>query len=256
MMDFNLYAALVIGMVGSLHCIGMCGPIAISLPLGSNSWWNKMLGSLTYNIGRLLTYGVLGLLFGFMGKGLELAGLQRWASILIGSVMVLSVVFPALFKGKLQLEQFLFGFAAKMVGKFRKLFAIHSFPSLLLIGLLNGLLPCGLVYVALAGALNTNDVIGGVVFMLVFGLGTIPVMLTIPLLGNIIGNSFRRRYRHLLSSLVVLLGILFILRGLSLGIPYVSPPKKMLKPHEKMMKHTRMSEKGQQKTICKAYTIS
>jgi len=237
MADFNLYTALMIGMVGSMHCIGMCGPIAIALPLGRKSWFHRTLGGLTYNTGRIFTYGVLGALFGLLGKGIELAGLQRWASIGIGVVMVLSILFPALFKGKIKLEQFLFGYAGKMVGKFRKLFAINSFPSLLLIGLLNGLLPCGLVYVAVAGALNTNDIAGGVLFMIIFGIGTLPVMLAIPLLGNLIGTKFRRRYQHVLSSLVVILGVLFVLRGLSLGIPYLSPPQKMLKPHDKMIMH-------------------
>ncbi len=237
MTDFNLYTALMIGLVGSMHCIGMCGPIAIALPLGRKSWFHRTLGGLTYNAGRIFTYGVLGALFGLLGKGIELAGLQRWASIGIGAVMILSILFPALFKGKIKLEQFLFGYAGKMVGKFRKLFAINSFPSLLLIGLLNGLLPCGLVYVAVAGALNTNDIAGGVLFMIVFGIGTLPVMLAIPLLGNLIGTKFRRRYQHVLSSLVVILGVLFVLRGLSLGIPYLSPPQKMLKPHKNMIMH-------------------
>ncbi len=233
-MNLNFYTALMIGLVGSLHCIGMCGPIAISLPLGNKSWWRRTLGGLTYNTGRIITYGTLGALFGFLGQGIEMAGLQRWASILIGFVLILSVVFPALFKRKIKIEQFLFGYAGRMVGKFRKLFAINSLPSLFLIGLLNGLLPCGLVYVAVAGALNTNSILGGIGFMLVFGLGTIPVMLTIPLLGNLIGSGFRKKYRYLLSVMIVILGILFVLRGLSLGIPYVSPPQKMLKPHEKM----------------------
>ncbi len=240
-MGINFYTALMIGMVGSLHCIGMCGPIAVSLPLGNKSWGHRTLGGLTYNTGRILTYGILGALFGLLGKGIEMAGLQRWASVLIGVVMILSVLFPVLFKGKIKIEQLLFGYAGRMVGKFRKLFAISSFPSLFLIGLLNGLLPCGLVYVAVAGALNTNSILGGVGFMLVFGLGTLPVMLAIPLLGNLIGSGFRKKYRYLLSVLVVVLGILFVLRGLSLGIPYVSPPQKMLKPHEKMMQmpHTK-----------------
>ncbi|NOX85120.1 MAG: sulfite exporter TauE/SafE family protein, partial [Chlorobi bacterium] len=74
-------------------------------------------------------------------------------------------------------------------------------------------------------------------YMIIFGLGTIPVLLAIPLAGNLIGAGFRKRYKFLLNWFIVFLGVLFILRGLSLGIPYVSPPKKMLKPHEKMMQH-------------------
>ncbi len=231
------FIALMTGLVGSLHCIGMCGPIAIALPLGKKSWGHRALGGIVYNTGRIITYGVLGALFGLLGQGIEMAGLQRWASIFIGAVMILSVIFPALFKGKVQVEQFFFGYAGKMIGKFRKLFTINSMPSLFLIGLLNGLLPCGLVYVAIAGAINTNSILFGIFYMIIFGLGTVPVMLAIPLVGNLIGSGFRKRYTFLLNWFIVLLGVLFILRGLSLGIPYISPPQKMLKPHEKMMHH-------------------
>jgi len=230
------FMALMTGLVGSLHCIGMCGPIAVALPLGQKSFGYKLLGSITYNIGRILTYGVLGAIFGLLGQGIEMAGLQQWASILIGVVMILSVIAPALFRGKIKFEQFFFGFAGKLIGKFRQLFAISSLPSLFLIGLLNGLLPCGLVYVAIAGAINTNDIAMGVVYMIIFGLGTIPVMAIIPILGNLIGKNIRKRFSKALSVFIVILGVIFILRGLSLGIPYVSPPKKMLVPHEKMMK--------------------
>ncbi|MDP2724286.1 MAG: sulfite exporter TauE/SafE family protein [Bacteroidales bacterium] len=228
--------ALLTGLVGSLHCIGMCGPIAVALPLGKRNYGYKILGSLTYNLGRILTYGILGALFGLLGQGIEMAGLQQWASIGIGAIMILSVIFPALFKGKMKFEQLFFGYAGKLVGKFRQLFAISSLPSLFLIGLLNGLLPCGLVYVAVAGAINTNDTFFGIIYMVIFGLGTIPIMTAIPLIGNMIGRQIRKRFAKALSIFIVILGIIFILRGLSLGIPYLSPPAKMLVPHEKMMK--------------------
>ena len=229
--------ALMTGLVGSLHCIGMCGPIAIALPLGQKSWLHRVAGGLTYNIGRTITYAFIGGLFGLLGQGLEMAGLQKWASILIGIIMILSVLSPALFSGKMNFDRWLSGYAGKMISHFRRLFTISSIPSLFIIGLLNGLLPCGLVYVAVAGAINTNDVISGMIYMIIFGAGTIPVMLAIPLLGNLIGSTVRRKLRGVLSVFIVILGILFILRGLSLGIPYVSPKTKMLQPHEKMMHH-------------------
>ncbi len=228
--------ALMTGLVGSLHCIGMCGPIAIALPLGNRNWFYKTIGGITYNIGRSITYGLLGALFGLLGQGIEMAGLQQWASIGIGVIMILSVFFPLLFRGKIAFESFFFDFVGKLISRFRKLFAISSLPSLFVIGFLNGLLPCGLVYVAIAGAINTSDVMSGIVYMLLFGLATIPVMLAIPLIGNLIGTGIRKKFRHVLSVFIVLLGIIFILRGLSLGIPYISPPAKKLKPHEMKMK--------------------
>ncbi len=243
---YDLYiVALITGLVGSLHCIGMCGPIAIALPLGNKGWLHRVFGGISYNVGRTLTYGVLGALFGLLGQGIEMAGLQQWASIGIGVIMILSVLFPVLFRGKIKFEQFFFGYAGKMIGKFRKLFTISSIPSLFLIGLLNGLLPCGLVYVAIAGAINTNDIVYGIVYMVIFGLGTIPVMLAIPLLGNLIGSGIRKRFSGVLSVFIVVLGILFILRGLALGIPYISPPTKMLEPHEKMM-----NKDGEERACC------
>lgn len=233
---YELYIfALMTGIVGSLHCIGMCGPIAIALPLGNKGILSRISGGLAYNIGRILTYGILGALFGLLGQGIEMAGLQQWASILLGIAMILSVIAPALFRGKVKFEQFFFGYAGKMISSFRKLFTISSIPSLFLIGLLNGLLPCGLVYIAIAGAINTNDVISGIFYMIIFGIGTIPIMLAIPLLGNMVGNTFRKKYSKVLSGFIVILGIIFILRGLSLGIPYISPGEKMLVPHEKGM---------------------
>lgn len=227
--------ALMTGLVGSLHCIGMCGPIAIALPIGNKSWGIRAFGSLTYNIGRTITYGLLGGIFGLLGQGIEMAGLQQWASILIGAAMILSVLFPALFRNKTKLDQALSGYASKLISRFRKLFKKTSLSSLLVIGLLNGLLPCGLVYVAIAGAVNTNNIIHGINYMIIFGIGTIPVMFVIPLIGNLIGAGIRKKLKGVVSVFIVLLGILFILRGLSLGIPYVSPKTKMLQPHEKMM---------------------
>lgn len=234
-MDNFYFVALITGLVTSIHCIGMCGPIAIALPLGKKSWFGRFSGALTYNIGRTITYAILGAIFGLLGQGIEMAGFQQWASIIIGAAMIISVVFPSLFKDKRKIEAFFFGYAGKLIGKFRKLFTISSLPSLFTIGLLNGLLPCGPVYVAIAGALNTGGMTSGIIYMIIFGLGTIPVMLAIPMLGNLIGVKIRKKFSWVLSAFIVLLGILFILRGLSLGIMYISPKEKMLKPHEKMM---------------------
>ena len=238
------------GLVGSLHCIGMCGPIAVALPLGNKSWFHKTLGSLLYNIGRIATYALLGVIFGLLGQGIEMAGLQQWASIILGMILILSVLFPALFKSQVRIDRFFFGFAGKLINRFRKLFSISSYPSLLVIGLLNGLLPCGLVYVAIAGAINTNDISSGAIYMIIFGIGTIPVMASIPIVGNLIGSNVRKKFKGAVSAFIIILGIIFILRGLSLGIPYISPPKKMLKPHEKTMQHSALIYEEETVSCC------
>lgn len=231
---FELYTALTIGLVGSLHCIGMCGPIAVALPLGRKGWLDRAVGGLLYNIGRALTYGVLGALFGLLGKGIHMAGVQQWASIIMGVVMIASVLFPFLFRGKINIETITSGYATRLISHFRKMFGKQSKSNLFLIGLLNGLLPCGLVYVAVAGAINTNDVLMGTLFMVVFGLGTIPVMLGVSLVGNIISGGIRQKLSKVVPVFIVILGIIFILRGMSLGIPFISPKTKMLSPEKEV----------------------
>lgn len=230
----EIITPLMIGLVGSFHCVGMCGPIAIGLPLKNNSWLTRISSVLLYNSGRILTYGILGLLFGILGKGIHLAGLQQWASIGIGTIMILTVVYPLIFKHKLNIESLFSGYAYRMIGKFRKMFANRSYSSLFTIGLLNGLLPCGLVYVAVAGALNAGSVMGGTLFMIIFGIGTSGLMMTVSLAGNIVSLGFRNKVKKVVPYFIVFLGLLFILRGMSLGIPYVSPNAEKLAPHEQI----------------------
>lgn len=214
--------------------MGMCGPIAIGIPLHKDNWFMKISGGLLYNTGRIITYGILGALFGLLGRGIQLAGLQQWASIGLGIVMILSVVFPFLFKEKIQIDKIFTGYASRLIGSFRKLFTKSSLGSLFLIGLLNGLLPCGLVYMAIAGAINTNDVMMGVAFMVVFGIGTTPALLAVSLVGNVISLNFRNKVKRIIPVFIVILGILFILRGMNLGIPYISPKTHKLEVQKEM----------------------
>jgi len=221
---------LTIGLVGSFHCVGMCGPIAIALPLKDNNWISRIFSGSVYNVGRIFTYGILGFLFGLLGKGIQLAGFQRWISILLGIVMIISVLFPYLFRQKITFSTLFSGFAIRLIGNLKKLFSKRSYFSLFLIGLLNGLLPCGLVYVAIAGSINAGDVKNGILFMVLFGLGTLPLVLLVSLIGNVISLNMRRKVGKLVPYFIVILGVLFVLRGMSLGIPYVSPKAEKLVP--------------------------
>ena len=221
-------SALVLGLMGSFHCAGMCGPIAVSLPLHGNTVAQKIFGGGLYNIGRTITYGIMGALFGLLGQGLYLIGFQQKVSVIMGGLMIISVMFPALFKNQYSLNKSWLGFIGRLKKSIGKLFTIRSFSSLFFIGLLNGLLPCGLVYMALAGAIGTGETIQGSLYMLVFGLGTIPMLLFISLAGNMLSLAIRKRINKLIPILVVLVGIFFILRGLSLGIPFLSPPKQKI----------------------------
>lgn len=219
-------AGFILGLIGSLHCAGMCGPIAINLPLRGETFFEKFISGLLYNSGRTLMYGIMGAVFGSIGKGLYLLGIQQWVSIIMGSIMILTVIIPFVFK-KINLIQFDFfaGFLRKAI---QKLFKIRSYKGLFLIGMLNSLLPCGLVYVAIIGAIATGNVFQGGMYLILFGLGTIPMMLTISLIGNAITTNIRNIFNRIIPYLVVVIGAIFILRGMCLGIPYLSPSKENL----------------------------
>jgi sulfite exporter TauE/SafE len=223
-----LLSALVLGVMGSFHCAGMCGPIAIALPLHGNTISQKFFGGALYNFGRTITYGLMGALFGLLGQGLGMIGFQQMISVIMGTIMIISVLFPALFNNQFRLNKGWFSFVGKLKKSIGEMFSIRSFSSLFFIGLLNGLLPCGLVYMAIAGAIGTGNAAEGTLYMILFGLGTIPMLLTISLAGNMMNLAIRRKINKLIPVLVVVVGLLFILRGLSLGIPYLSPEKQKI----------------------------
>jgi uncharacterized protein len=225
-----LWTAFIVGLVGSAHCAGMCGPVALALPLRSMAWGNKIGGALVYNAGRILTYVLLGSLFGLLGRGLRMGGFQQYASVVIGVIMVLSVLLPLIFRNIPKAGGIFERFSLKLLSGFRRLFSNDSLFSLFGIGLLNGLLPCGLVYVALAGAIHTGGVLPAMAYMALFGAGTVPVMLAVALAGTMAGMRLRRFIHRLAPAVILLLGVLLILRGLSLGIPYVSPKTEALTP--------------------------
>ncbi len=237
-MDYQIIgSALLLGLVTGIHCIGMCGPIAISLPLKKANNFSKVSSAILYNLGRSITYALMGMIFGFFGQSFAMAGFQKWLGIVMGIVMILYVIFPFFFKSKFSVESFGYKYTGPLRKKLAVLFGKRSYTSLFVIGLLNGLLPCGPVYAALAGAIATGSVIYGTSFMFLFGIGTIPIMLTLSLIGNKISNKLRTKLAKLIPVTIVILGLLFILRGMGLGIMFISPPDKKLKvPTEQQMK--------------------
>ncbi|MHB1306351.1 MAG: sulfite exporter TauE/SafE family protein [Limisphaerales bacterium] len=215
----ELWTAFMLGLVGSLHCAGMCGPLAIALPVAGATPIAYLAGRISYNLGRVLTYGVLGLFFGLIGRSLMLAGLQRWVSIGLGVLLLAGLL------GSRQLS--LTGPVSRLVSRLKSAMAglLHrrSVGALGVLGLLNGLLPCGLVYVAGAAATTTHSTLDGFAYMLAFGLGTVPLMLAISLSGRLIHVSVHRLLLKAVPVSVFLVALLLIVRGLGLGIPYLSP---------------------------------
>src|SRR5690606_14751460 len=172
-------SALVLGLLGSLHCLGMCGPIAFMLPLDREHVLKKSAQLSLYHLGRLIAYGCIGLAFGFLGKGLALFGFQQKLSIGIGILMILLVLFP----GTLVQERRLLRPLHRVLGKLRtalgETLGKRTPDAFLALGFLNGFLPCGLVYMALLGALALAAPVQGGLYMMLFGLGTVPMMSTV-----------------------------------------------------------------------------
>lgn len=219
-----LWTAFVIGIMGSFHCVGMCGPLVLALPGQSKLIPLRFLYTrLMYNVGRIITYGFLGLLIGVIGQTFSIAGYQQFLSILAG-VTLLILVFVPLGEGRqVGNSGYLSRMGAKLRSTLSSLFKKTGTNTHLYIGLLNGLLPCGLVYLALAGSLAMGSISGSMAYMALFGLGTVPMLLVVAFAGNMISVQWRSRLYKLIPAFMFILAVLFILRGLNLGIPYISP---------------------------------
>ena len=218
-----IWAGFIFGIVGSFHCVGMCGPIAMALPFVGSSGWRYYVGRLLYNGGRIVTYALLGALAGAFGESLQMAGLQQTVSIVSGILILLLLVLPAAIKGKsasiLGTDKLMLWVRQKLGYYFQK----NSLGALFMVGLLNGLLPCGFVYIALAGAISAPGITGSMLYMALFGLGTFPLMFLVSLSGKLISLKVRGMFNRAVPYIGMTLAILFIVRGLGLGIPYLSP---------------------------------
>ena len=211
--------AFLIGLAGSVHCAGMCGPLALAVPGGGKTAAGFAASRLAYNLGRVLTYSLLGLFFGLAGQSLAMAGLQRWLSLGLGAVLLLSLVASRRWGWSTPAT----ALVGRLKGAFGCLLRRRSLISVGALGLLNGLLPCGLVYVAGAGAAATGHGLSGAAYMAAFGAGTLPMMAAIGFSRKLVPVSFRWKLQKAIPVSIFLVGTLLILRGLSLGIPYLSP---------------------------------
>ena len=218
-----LYTAFLFGLISSFHCIGMCGPIALTLPVDRTNQTKKVVQIITYHLGRLSAYAVIGLVFGLLGKGLFLAGIQQKLSIFIGVLMIVVILIPERVVARYNFSKPVFIFISKIKTSLGKQFKDKSYKSLFTIGLLNGFLPCGMVYVALFGAIAMQSESFGVLYMILFGLGTVPMMSSIVYLKSFLTIPIRNKIQKVIPFVAIIIGILFIFRGLGLGIPYISP---------------------------------
>ena len=217
-----LIPAFLMGLAGSLHCLGMCGPIAMALPIGDGGGWGRARNAALYNLGRVSTYSLFGGMFGSIGQALPWFGWQQRFSVALGVAILLHLLVPRIFPSLTATPAI-----TKIMSGLRQRLARVVFRgdarSLFATGLLNGLLPCGLVYMALTGAAVTGDSLRGMAFMAFFGLGTLPSLLATGLLGYGLRQPIRTRLLKAYPALLMAMAVLLILRGLNLGIPGVSP---------------------------------
>lgn len=221
-MNAWLAGALVLGAAGSAHCVGMCGPLALAVPrygAGRAALWGS---TVLLNSGRLFTYVLLGTAFGAFGQAARLAGVGRAVSIGAGVVLLLSVLVPGLLErwlpqGRIAVQ------VSRWRGRLARQFTRTAPEAIFFTGVLNGWLPCGLVYSAAMAATTQGSVGQGALFMAAFGLGTWPALFALRLSGGLLGQRLRSRLRAAAPALVMTMAVLLIVRGLELGIPYVSP---------------------------------
>lgn len=218
-----LLTAFLFGLLGSFHCIGMCGPIAFMLPVDRQNRARGMWQTSLYHLGRLLTYTLIGVLFGIIGSSFQLFGLQQGLSIAMGVLMLLVLVIPVRVFNKYNFSKPVFRWVGKLKNALGKELKQKKSDTYLTIGFLNGFLPCGLVYMAVFGAIASGSALSGGIYMLFFGLGTVPLMSFAVYLGNFLKGKARQRIQRVIPVFVAIVAILFILRGLGLGIPFISP---------------------------------
>ncbi len=218
-----LLSALILGLMGSLHCVGMCGPIAFMLPVDRSNNYKKLGQIFIYHFGRLLAYGLIGLVFGMLGKGLYVFGMQQKLSVGIGIIMILVVLIPYKTFSRFNGSKPIYKIVSKFKNRLGKELKKKSPDTFLTIGFLNGFLPCGLVYMALFGAIAMGNAAQGSLYMILFGLGTIPLMTSAIYFTGFLKGSMRRQIQRFIPVFVVVIGVLFIIRGMGLGIPYLSP---------------------------------
>jgi sulfite exporter TauE/SafE len=212
-----LWTAFLLGIMGSTHCVGMCGPLVLALPLSSQQKWQMLRSALQYNFGRILTYALLGLVVGILGRGIFIAGFQQWLSIGLGIFLLVLVVFRINLESRFLQLPFVQQYNLWLKRQLSK--CINRPNGHFLLGLLNGLLPCGLVYMALAGAVTTNDPLSGMLFMALFGLGTLPLLLSLFFITSNLKGHLRHRLQKISTFVLLGTALLLLFRGFAIEFP-------------------------------------
>jgi len=215
----HLWTAFLLGFVGSLHCAAMCGPLVLLTPHVGRSTAGFVGSRLLYHAGRVTIYGVIGAIMGAAGQAFAFAGLQRWVAMAAGLALLLGLFLAA----RCKLNAPAWRAVVWLKTTFAVLLKRRTYASVFLLGAINGLLPCGLVYAAAAGAAATATALGGLAFMIIFGFATLPMLLGIGFAGGRLRIWLGPRAQHLIPASIMFVAALLILRSLGLGIPWLSP---------------------------------
>lgn len=213
----------VAGLLGSAHCIGMCGPFALSIGGVAPSWRVNLLRQLVYTSGRLFTYAVFGAVAGYAGWRLtnSLPILRNSAAFLSVAAGLFLIYQGAATVGLFRKKQTTGGAGPCLAGTFLGSFLKSpSWTNTFLAGLFTGMLPCGLVYGFVALAAGTGDLAAGILLMIAFGLGTAPVMILTGIGGSMLGMGVRKHLFRIAAWCVIVTGFISIARG----VGYVEIP--------------------------------
>ena len=215
--------AFTLGLMSSFHCVGMCGPIALALPIHQGSKGRQILGLLTYNFGRISTYAVLGAAIGALGGAVVWVGYLRYLSIAAGALMLLYILWPARLDPFLKVPAFWQRAVARLKIGMAQYLRSRKLGGWAALGMLNGLLPCGLVYLALISAVAAGSFLNGATYMFAFGLGTLPAMMAVGFFKQWFSPALRSRMRRLTPVLMAVAGIWLVGRGLLIQFPSLLP---------------------------------
>jgi uncharacterized protein len=212
-----LWTAVILGFTGSLHCLGMCSPLAMAVTKMSST---AILSRLLYNLGRILTYGILGSMVATVGLGAPIIKYQNIVSILLGILLVV-IGFQGISLNKVPVITRTLGAVSLFLKKlFSKFLQQKSHLSTFTLGALNGILPCGLSFLALTYCITLQGPADGFIFMSAFGLGTLPVMLGFTSVFHWVINTFKVQTKSITTGLLILSGLILIARVFFIHLPH------------------------------------
>lgn len=215
------FSAFLIGLAGSVHCVGMCGPLALAIPGASkDKGFTFFLRTIAYQISRISGYGVLGLIVGFFSQGMQITGIQPYFSLLSGIILLFLGFFGIIPEvnafSKYPIIQH---FQVKINRIIGTVMTNEHFSTPFVLGFLNAMLPCGMIYIALGTGLSSGNMSEAALYLISFGLGTLPLMFMMSLSGQFLSLQMRRSWQKTIPIIFMISGIILIYKGMNIDLP-------------------------------------